>query len=93
MDAMISLALAAIACIVRPHHARCPDAMWLSEGVSRSGAYACTYKPVGGDHWNGRAWVDDSVVSPGRYESLIYCTNGSDPINVDGITVSCQARH
>lgn len=81
---LVSLALQLAAHVARPTHARCPVG-WRLDGVARDGTYACDRPARGG--WQG----DDEALLSVR--SLVYCTGGSEPINVNGVDVACQARH
>jgi hypothetical protein len=89
---LLSVATMFVIAVRRPTSAQCPHEMWLRDGVRTTGEFACTYRPVGGDHWNGRAWVDDSRVTPGEFRSKVYCDRGAVPVVYDGAAVTCQAN-
>lgn len=89
---VVSLALLALAAVVRPHRARCPVGMDLRTGIRQDGSFECWAHPVGDPEWDGtwRRSPDRSVQPAWQFVGQIYCTGGARPLVVDERTVGCQ---
>lgn len=91
---ILSLLVFFVAGITRPTRARCPRGWWLPEGVRPSGVYECA--PIRPARWvrtRRGGWIDASSDAASGFEGEIYCTGGAVPVVVDGVAVSCEARH
>jgi len=91
---LLSLLVFFVAAVTRPRTARCPRGWWLDEGVRPDGTYECS--PLPPPKWRRSprgGWEDESADDDGAIGGRVYCTGGSVPVDVDGIAVSCEARH
>lgn len=88
---LLSIAVLVAVAFTRPTQARCARGWWLATGVRASGDYACHELGTFHEKRTERGgWTDDSPAPSARIESRVYCTNGTQPIVVDGVEVSCQ---
>jgi hypothetical protein len=89
---LVSALLLALACLVRPHHARCPASRDLRTGIRRDGRFACWSVPVGDPDYDGTfGRPDRSVQRDDAIEGRIYCGRGEVPIvALDGRGAGCQ---
>lgn len=88
---LASLALIAIAFVVRPQRARCPDRHDLRTGIRRSGAFEC-WPAVRGDPEYDGTWgkPERGIQPPGIVAGQIYCRAPAIPIVLDNRTVACR---
>lgn len=91
MHRLVSLVLLAIAFVLRPERARCPDGRDLRTGIRRDGHFACWSRPIGDPEWDGTfGRPDRSVQRDDAVEGRIWCGAGAVPVVVDERTVACE---
>lgn len=86
LSVVVSLVVSVTTRCSTPRSAHCPPRWWLAHGVRPDGEFECWSPPP--------PETSTAEYDPLRIVSRIYCTGGSEPVvNLDGSTVSCQARH
>lgn len=88
---LLTLWLLALACLARPHRARCPIGYDLRTGIRPSGEFTCWPNPSGPLEWDGTWGRPERSRQPdGVIESRIFCTGGTRPVVVGDREVGCQ---
>jgi hypothetical protein len=90
LASIASLFVLAVAQIHRPSTARCPPGWFISEGIRRSGEFACSLplpadcgEPVGAER---------PCPSMPLIHGQIWCAETSEPVMIDHQAVACRAK-